>query len=374
MKKVLFVHHVAAIGGGSYCMLNILKNVRFQSVMPLVLLGQDGPLKKEIENLGIKVFVDGNITSAPYNKALWRRSCLQSYLHIGSSQKAFAAFLDAHPVDAVYLNNSMLYPLLKVAKAKGCKTLIHIREHWPMDEHRLQLGWLQSGIRRYADEVLAINRYSASMVPGIAVKTTIVYDWIDFSDRYEEMPLERIFNEDCSNLKVLLFTGGFIPIKGAYEVISSFKECIKSPDYRLLVLGTPARETGDKRMWNLVDSDPRIKCLPSVYKLKHLVQQSYCMLSYFTIPHANLAQAESIVLQTPVICAATDESEEYSDGGRLSCLFPINDIEAFRKALTNIESIVPKLQMELSHGSSVTEELFFKENNVKKLQNLFDQL
>ncbi len=355
-------------------MLNILKNVHFQDMEPLVLLGQNGPLKVEIESLGIKVFVDDCITSAPYNKALWRRSCVRSYLNIRKSQKAFAAFLDAHPVDYVYLNNSMLYPLLKIAKTKGCKTFVHIREHWPMEEHRLQLGWLQSTIRRYADEVIAINRYSATMVPGVAGKTTIVYDWIDFSDRYEKIPLERVFNEDCSNLKVLLFTGGFIPIKGAYEVINSFTECINSPDYRLLILGAPARGAENKRMWDLVDSDSRIKCLPSVYKLKHLVQQSYCMLSYFTIPHANLAQAESIVLQTPVICAATYESEEYSDGGRLSYLFPINDLDAFRKALSNIESVVPKLRAELAQGHRVIEEIFSKENNVKKLQNLFDQL
>ena len=81
----------------------------------------------------------------------------------------------------------MLYNYLKSAKKCGCKTILHIREHWPLDEHTIQLQWARKYVYKYADEIIAINKYSASVFPD--KKSTIVYDWIDFSDRYEPISM-----------------------------------------------------------------------------------------------------------------------------------------------------------------------------------------
>ena len=56
MKRILFVHHVSSIGGGSYCLLNLLKEVDQEKFQPVVLLQENGPLVSEIEKLGIKVY------------------------------------------------------------------------------------------------------------------------------------------------------------------------------------------------------------------------------------------------------------------------------------------------------------------------------
>ena len=49
MKRILFVHHVSSIGGGSYCLLNLLKEVDQEKFQPVVLLQENGPLVSEIE-------------------------------------------------------------------------------------------------------------------------------------------------------------------------------------------------------------------------------------------------------------------------------------------------------------------------------------
>lgn len=62
----------------------------------------------------------------------------------------------------------------------------------------------------------------------------------------------------------------------------------------------------------IANSDRRIKCIPSIYNLSHLYRQVYCMISYFTIPHANLSLAEAVISKTFTISAMTDESLEYT--------------------------------------------------------------
>ena len=60
-----------------------------------------------------------------------------------------------------------------------------------------------------------------------------------------------------------------------------------------------------EKVIDLINSDQRIKCIPATYNIKQILEQSSCMLSFFTIPHANLAMAESIIAGTPVIAADT---------------------------------------------------------------------
>ena len=55
MKRILFVHQTSAIGGGSYCLLNILREIDKSMIEPVVCLASDGPLRKEIESLKISV-------------------------------------------------------------------------------------------------------------------------------------------------------------------------------------------------------------------------------------------------------------------------------------------------------------------------------
>ena len=52
-------------------------------------------------------------------------------------------------------------------------------------------------------------------------------------------------------------------------------------------------------------------------------------ISFFTIPHANLALAESIIVGTQAIAAQTDEALEYSNEGKLALLFPFGDEKTF---------------------------------------------
>lgn len=391
MKRILFVHHSSEIGGGSYCLLNLLKEVDRKRFVPMVLLKNYGPLAVDIARLGVEVHYLPSLNAVPYNGSLLNPRYLKAYLDVLRSARKFKAALKEISPDILYLNNSMLYPYLKVGKSLEMSTAVHIREHWPLDEHKVQLSWYQNGISKFADHIVAINGYSASMIPGCESKKTIVYDWIDFTSRDSRHDLSDLMNEDVSDKKVYLYTGGMQSIKGACEVMETFTK-VCSEDCRLLAMGTEVprfdgfkgrlklllKKFGYKvpsvRIHEALLKDKRIVSVPATYALKSIIQQSYCVLSYFTIPHANLILAESIILNTPVIAVRTQESDEYSLNGDLAVLCQFGDIEGFEEAVSKTDISIPALKARLQARSYLVAERFDRERNARVFNKVLNEL
>lgn len=393
MVKVLFMYHVSSIGGGSYCLLNILKKIDRTYVEPIVLLKNDGPLVAEIKALGISVYFLPTLSTVPYNVSTFTFSKIRNAVRLISSFKQYRTILKELAPDIVYVNTMMLYPYLRPAKENNIKAIIHIREHWPKGEHEWQRNIALKRIDKFADQIVAINSYSASMLDFSVKPKTIVYDWIDLSCRFKEIPMSSIFNEDMTGKKVYLYMGGMQPIKGALEVITSFSSAVSDPNARLLALGFNGncysrgwRGVVKKIMTYLghvpytekvmqaINADSRIKCIPSEYMINNIIQQAYCILSYFTIPHANLALAESIILGTPSIVADTEESREYSLQGKLASLFKINDISDFQNKIRHFDDIRPLLIKEIKIYGSDISEMFNTESNAKRLNKILKQI
>lgn len=370
MKRLLFVHQVSSVGGASFCLLNLLKAVDRSLFEPIVLLKDDGPLVNEIQKLNIIVHLMPSMDVAPYNTSFRRPGTWATYFSVIVSRGAFRKKLKELKPDILYLNNSMLYPYLGVAKRLGVKTIIHVREHWPLDEHVCQLRMLQNNIREYADRIVAINSYSAKMTGCLDKDIQIVYDWIDFSNRYKEHDLNSIFSEDVSQKKVFLYTGGMQPIKGCKEILSAFTQ-FEDSNARLLALGVTKE---NKEITELLEKDNRIICMPAVYELKDLMEKCYCVLSYFTIPHANLALAEAITLKVPVIAARTEESEEYSCDGELAILFEINNMIEFQEKLNGFGKDRLALKARLENLSWKIAEKFDKQRNKQTLRNVLESI
>lgn len=391
MKRILFVYHASNIGGGTYCLLNILKEIDRNKYQPTILLRTKGDLVTEIEASGIEVYYMPSMTLVPYNRPLFGRGVLNAYRRIKQSYSEFKGILDKICPEAVYINTMMLAPYIAIAKKKGCKTVIHLREHWPLNENKIQLSRLQTVISENADQIVAINSYSASMIPTREV--TLVHDWIDLSKRYEYRPFDEIFKEDASKLKVYLFTGGIQLIKGTVEVINIFRNSIKGAEKRLLIVGVDPKpntngtinklklilskvgiKSYEYKVRDLLKKDDRIVCIPALYALKHIMQQAYCNLSYFTVPHANLALAESIIAGTIPIAAKTPESIEYSNGGELAVLYELGNSDDLISKLKYLDCNYTKIKSLIEKNGYLIEELFDKSRNVALLNAVFDKL
>ena len=377
MRRILFVQNTSAIGGASFCMLNIIRNLNRTKFQPAVLLPADGPLSLELKKIGVEVFIMPSLRGIPYNRDLWKLKYLLSYLLVFRCVIEFKRFLSSHLFDIVYLNSMVLHPYLRPAKNKGCRTVIHIREHWPLREHVVQLSYARRNVRLFADKLLAINEYSASIFPAATKKASIVYDWIDFTDRFEPRSFSDILGEDAFRLKVYLYTGGFDQFKGPREVFKAFSSAVTDKNARLLVLGDKPKNSTSKYMKEaikILEEDSRIVCIPRTYKIKHIIEQAYCVLSSFTVPHANLGLAENIILNKITIAADNEEAREYSLNGELAILFTPNNIDDFIRKIQILDDVYEEYTKKLYKNSVVIKKKFDKEENLKILECVFDGL
>lgn len=390
-KKILFVHQSSAIGGGSFCLLNVIKSIDRNLLTPIVALNSYGPLVEELTKIGAEVLIFPQLSSIPYNKSLFSFKNILTYIKVDRSLSYFKILLKQYHIDIVYLNNMMVYKYLKPAKECGCKTVLHCREHWPLDEHVIQLKWAQNEVYQYADELIAINHYSASIFPK--KKASIVYDWIDMLSRYEKRPLCDIFGEDMQDKKVFLYTGGVQPIKGAVQVLDTFVNDIQDTNARLLCVGlTPIIESDSLRgiiknilsiigyktynwkVFQLMNSDRRIVNIPATYMLTDIMQQCYCNLSFFTIPHANLAMAETSLLGIPSVAAENEEALEYTFNGFTASLFEANNKKAFADAISNLIDNYEVYKERLILKNTDIKLMFNRDRNVAILNNVLKQL
>lgn len=393
MKTILFVYHTSMIGGGSYCLLNILKALDISLFKPVVVLRKQGPLVEEIQRMGIPVYLIPTMHVVPYNVSTFTPGNIKKAIEIIYSYGKFKKLLQCVKPDIVYINTMMMYPYLRIAKQKGCKTAIHIREHWPEKEHAWQRSIAVGHINKYADQILAINTYSLSMFRESPHPKNIIYDWIDLSQRDKHYPMEEVFQENLTDKKIFLFMGGLQPIKGPEEVLKAFINEVKDPNARLLFLGVSRGLLGtgwrgrvkrilkrigyqsfSQKILTMIDSDPRIKCVPSVYDVKSIYEQTYCILSYFKIPHANLALAESIITGTVNIAARTSESEEYSKQGDLALLYEINNYQDFARQIRELDVNYDSLKKKITSDSHYVAEMFNPRANSERLNGILSQM
>ena len=146
MKSILYIYHTSSIGGGSFCLLNILKAINRDLYKPIVLLKEDGPLTKEIQSLDIPVYYLEGMSTVPYNASTLTPRKIVNALRLIKSLRNYKKLICAIRPDIVYVNTMMLYPYLRSAKKK-----------WNQDHYTYQRA-----LAREAASIAERNRHNAN--------------------------------------------------------------------------------------------------------------------------------------------------------------------------------------------------------------------
>ena len=391
--NILYIFHVSTFGGGSLCLLNLVKELNKEKFNPIVLLKSFGPLCEELEKVGATVFIEPSITTVPYNRPLFKLISIKQIIAMLLSIKKVKHWIKDTEANIIHINTMMMYPYAIPAYKLQRKVIIHVREHWPVKENIFQLNFARKIIEKYSNLVIAINKTSANII-NLPHKTEIIYDWIDLNKRDKFIDFKTIFGKEYKKLKVFLFLGGIQRTKGALQVVKVFYENLKYKDARLLFVGSDSKEilyigwkgtlkkilhffkifTYSDKIKKIMQKDDRIMCISSTNQVKSLFEQSYCTVVFPTIPHAIIPIAEAIYLGKPVLSAETPEAIEYSNQGEGAKLFKINSIVEFQKEFiymyNNEEIINKKAQL----NSKYIQEFFSKEKNSNKLNQLYNRI
>jgi len=392
-KNILYIFHVSFIGGGSLCLLNLVKALDKEKFNPIVLLKAKGPLVAELKKVSATVYIEPSLNTVPYNRSLYKIKTITQVLKMARSILKVQSWIEKLKPEIVHLNTMMMYPYAIPAKKLNTKVIIHIREHWPRNENEFQLNLAKKTINKYADLVIAINKTSANMI-NLPEKTEIIYDWIDFEGRDSFIDFKTLFGNDNDQNRVYLFLGGISRIKGLMEVTNAFINNLTSQNDKLLIVGCDSKEISFvgargkiKRVMHffncysfsdkfklIAQKNNRIVCIPATIQVKSLIEQSYCIVSYPTIPHAILPIAESIYLGKPVLSANTPEALEYSNNGKGAKLFQLNNEADFIKELKYVSENENENYKNAILSKDIIREMFSLKHNSEKLNRLYNNI
>ena len=113
-----------------------------------------------------------------------------------------------------------------------------------------------------------------------------------------------------------------------------------------------------ERVVEICNNDKRIICIPAAYNITDLMESVDGYVSCFTIPHANLALAESIILGVSPIAACTEESLEYSGNGKWAYLYEFGNYDSFCSTWTRFDLGEYVDDLDLSEGSLAIKKKF----------------
>lgn len=167
MRKILYLNHVSELGGGEYCLLNLMVNLNKLKYKPILLLQEPGPLSKLAEKFGIQTHF--------LKMRGWRR-LKHIPINYLVTLKHLKKLINELNIDLIHCNAYRLNPYgVLAAKNARIPSLCHIR--WFTKKDHIKKFMLDK-----VDLVLTMSDYMASFFAGSNTKVKTVYDGIQISD------------------------------------------------------------------------------------------------------------------------------------------------------------------------------------------------
>jgi len=389
-KKVLFIHHSSVIGGGSWCLFEILKHLDRSRVDPVVLLNSQGPLVERIRSLDIPVEVDAGIPEFPFYANGPVKGTIQLFKALLHYPKGFSAFY-AHCIriapDVVYLNSSAQLFLPWPAKKAGVKKVIlHNREHWEFKGlFKIKLPVSKWVIKRFVDHIFSITECGIKAI-GFPQKSTVVRDWPSFDDE-TEMDIRAKLGIAPDKFLILL-TGGLQSIKGTLDMLQALETMQMRDQVAVVVLGCsrwvdPLWKAGIKRglHWvsyadqivRLADRSAQVFLLPPTFRVKAYMQQCNVLVAPFIMPHAAKAALEAQMLGHPAVLYDSAEAREYVRHEETGLIVPHGDVKGLADALDDLVLHPEKAARLGAAGAGFVREQFEVTKSMAQLSAAFEK-
>jgi glycosyltransferase involved in cell wall biosynthesis len=383
-KKILFVFHCSSIGGGSWCLFEILRHLDRDRFEPIVLLSSEGPLVERIRALGIPVEVDARIPEFPFYANEQVQGVLRFIKALLLYPKGFSDFRDQCrriSPDVVYLNSSAQLFLPWPAKKAGVKRVIlHSREHWEFKGLlKLKLYLSRWMIRRFVDRLFSITECGIKAI-GVPEKCTVVRDWPSFDDETEFDVRETL--RINKNKFIILLAGGFQRIKGTLDVLQALEMMQMREQVAVVVLGCsrwqyPRWKAVLKRGLNwesyadkvekLAGTVGQVFLLPPTLQVKAYIRQCDVLVAPFTMPHAAKAALEAQLLGRPVVIYDCAEAREYVQHEETGLIVPNGDIKRLADTLDELVKHSEKIEQLGSAGMEFVGRGFSSAESMKKI-------
>jgi glycosyltransferase involved in cell wall biosynthesis len=297
-------------GGASRVLYTNLRNMDRTHIDPLLLLPRDGPIVPELQRIGLRYRIWGDLTE-PSNPIAYAKSFMRALI-----------FFIRERVALVHLNHRPWRPA-EVVAARLLRIPVLIHYHVVNEE--------ASPTDRMAQGAIAVSEYVRNASEPKSLSKHVVYNPVDLS-RFENGASQRSTLGIDEGTVTVSFLGQIRDFKGVEDFIAMARQ-IDDPRTVFLIAGEcrdPKRFPGSLTkadLERLIGADSRIRYLGYVERVENIYKTSDIVVvpSRWQEP-LGLVAIEALACEKPVVATHVGGLTEIIDDGRTGYLVPPQDV------------------------------------------------
>jgi glycosyltransferase involved in cell wall biosynthesis len=361
--NILYVDSSEIFGGGQISLLELLKGIDRKKFRPSVILSRAGRLKNEVEKIGLECDIIPMPKIRPYTA-----------FALKGTIKKLADFIKKNQVSIVHTNTSRatVYTVLGTKKS-GIPVIWNARiphRDWLLD-------WF---ICPRLARIIAVSKAVKERLSWLKEdKVEIIYNGVDiqrFSPGSAQNEVRKKFRINSGDI-VIGTVGRLSPEKGLEHLISAMRKVVDVlPQTKILIVGKE-----DVRYSLYLQAKINELELSSHVFFAGFhddVPQILRCMDIFCLPSLtegfNRSLLEAMACSLPVVATNVGGNIEIVQDGVNGLLVPPRNSDALASAITELMEDRQKAQKMGLEGRRLVEENFSIEENVMRMENLYEEI
>ncbi|MBN8640961.1 MAG: glycosyltransferase family 4 protein [Flavobacteriales bacterium] len=377
MISILFIHQSSDLYGSDKTLLLLLQQLDKKKYTAVVVLPLNGPLKEELEKIGVKVIISPVLKL--YRNIFTPKNIVLFFNQLRTSLKTIKKLDDEYHFDIIYSNTlAVLLGAIYSRKAK-IKHIWHVHEI--IVHPKIIAKIFPKLLRKYADVVVCNSSATKNNLivrePNLASKSIVILNGIEFNtNTISSLSKSEIgFKQnDC----VITLAGRISRLKGHKWLLNTFTNYFSAYDnVKLLFVGSPVlgqeyylseieQKIAENKLEDKVKILPFTKDLNAIWNITDIAVMPSTEAESF-----GLVAVEAMYAQKPVIGSDLGGLKEIIQNNETGFLIEPNNEEAFSKALTTLIENPELRDLFGQKGHQRVKEEFSLDRYVKQFEVLF---
>ena len=380
MKNILFIHQSAELYGSDKTLLLFLKGIDRTKFFPIVVLPNEGPLKSELEKIGIQVIITPVLKL--YRDIFTLKNSITFVKEIFISISILNKLHKKHKFDLVYSNTLAVLLGSLFSKRNKIKHIWHVHE---IIEHPKPIAWLFPKLLYYFSNQIICNseatkRNIVNREKRNFTKAVVVHNGIQ-----KNIISQNILNKSdfgyTENDIVITLIGRISRLKGHKWILETYNEFFKnSRNIKILFVGSPVpnqeyylHDIEDYiKANNLIN---QVKIIPFTLNLDSVWNVTDIALMPSTEKESfGLVAAEAMMASKPVIAS--------NDGGLMEIVVNNNTgflVEPKNKQALKIaiEKLIQNPELRKTFGNNGAQRIaenFSLEKYIQKIEGVLEKI
>lgn len=380
MKNILFIHQSAELYGSDKTLLLFLKGIDRTKFFPIVVLPNEGPLKSELEKIGIQVIITPVLKL--YRDIFTLKNSIIFVKEIFISISILNKLHKKHKFDLVYSNTLAVLLGSLFSKRNKIKHIWHVHE---IIEHPKPIAWLFPKLLYYFSNQIICNseatkRNIVNREKRNFTKAVVVHNGIQ-----KNIISQNILNKSdfgyTENDIVITLIGRISRLKGHKWILETYNEFFKnSRNIKILFVGSPVpnqeyylHDIEDYiKANNLIN---QVKIIPFTLNLDSVWNVTDIALMPSTEKESfGLVAAEAMMASKPVIAS--------NDGGLMEIVVNNNTgflVEPKNKQALKIaiEKLIQNPELRKTFGNNGAQRIaenFSLEKYIQKIEGVLEKI